>query len=61
VETVNGSSSNIYIRSLELNGKPYRKSYITHKDILQGGLLKITMGGSPDPNFGKAVSDRPGL
>ncbi|HWK06582.1 MAG TPA: GH92 family glycosyl hydrolase [Puia sp.] len=60
VETVNNSAANIYIRSVELNGKPYRKSYITHKDIMQGGLLKITMGSSPDPNFGKAVADRPG-
>jgi predicted alpha-1,2-mannosidase len=61
VETVNNSASNIYIRSVELNGKPYHKSYITHRDILQGGLLKITMGSSPDPDFGKAAADRPGL
>ncbi len=59
VEAVNNSSSNIYIQSMELNGRPYRKSYITHKDILQGGLLKITMGGSPALTFGKAAADRP--
>jgi len=59
VETVNNSGSNIYIRSLELNGKPYRKSYITHKDILQGGVLKIVMGDKPDYNFGKAPASRP--
>ena len=61
VETLNNNAANIYIRSIELNGKPYRKSYITHKDILQGGFLKITMGSTPDRSFGKAVADRPGL
>ena len=61
VETINNNAANIYIRSIELNGKPYRKSYITHKDILQGGILKITMGSIPDRSFGKAVADRPGL
>jgi predicted alpha-1,2-mannosidase len=61
VEAVNNSSSNIYIQSIELNGRPYRKSYITHKDILQGGVLKIVMGDHPNYNFGKAIQDRPGL
>lgn len=59
VETVNNSATNIYIRSVELNGKPYRKSYITHNDILQGGRLKITMDDHPDYNFGKQALSRP--
>lgn len=59
VETVNNSPANIYIRSVELNGKPYRKSYITHSDILQGGRLKIVMDDHPDYTFGKLPLSRP--
>jgi len=59
VTAINNSSANIYIQSMELNGRPYRKSYITHKDILQGGVLKIVMGDHPNYNFGKTITDRP--
>lgn len=40
-----------YIRSVNMNGKGYSKSYIQHSDIIQGGLLKFGM--SPVPtDFG---------
>lgn len=33
----------IYIRSVKLNGKKYTKNYITHADIMRGGLLEFEM------------------
>lgn len=40
----NNSDENIYIQSVELNGKPHDKFYITYEEIMQGGTLKFTMG-----------------
>ncbi len=59
VESVNNSSDNIYIQSVELNGQKYEKSFIRHKDVVGGGNLKFHMGPKPNYEFGKAESARP--
>jgi predicted alpha-1,2-mannosidase len=59
IQTENNSAENIYIQSVSLNGKPYTKSFITHKNILKGGTLKFVMGGKPNIEFGKKDEDRP--
>jgi predicted alpha-1,2-mannosidase len=41
------SKENIYIQSATLNGQPYDKSYILHKDIMNGGVLSFVMGNTP--------------
>ena len=53
------SDSNCYIQSVTLNGKPYTKSYITHKDIVAGGELVFVMGSTPNKAFGQKKADRP--
>ena len=55
----NNSPVNLFIQSVELNGKPYGKSYITHPDILAGGELTFVMGPEPNKAFGNASEDRP--
>ncbi len=55
----NNSPVNLFIQSVELNGKPYGKSYITHPDILAGGELTFVMGPEPNKAFGNAPEDRP--
>lgn len=55
----NNSKENIYIQSATLNGRPYEKTFITHKDILQGGELVFVMGNKPNSEFGKALENRP--
>ncbi len=40
----NNSDRNRYIQSVTLNGKPYDKGYIEHKDITSGSTLVLTMG-----------------
>lgn len=46
--TVTGNSKdNPYIRKIELNRKPYTKSFITHQAIVAGGEMKIYMGSKP--------------
>ena len=39
----NVSESNIYIQKIVLNGKPYKKNYITHNDIVSGGTIEFFM------------------
>lgn len=46
------SEENIYIQSATLNGKPYNKSYIDHKDIMAGGILVMQMGSQPNKSWG---------
>lgn len=53
ITTKNSKKDNIYIQSAKLNDKEYSKSYITHKDITEGGTLEFTMGNQPNKNWGK--------
>lgn len=55
----NNSKENLYIQSVTLNGEAYTKSFITHKQIMEGGELVFTMGNKPNKDFGKNVEDRP--
>jgi predicted alpha-1,2-mannosidase len=53
------SATNIYIQSATLNGKPYRKSYLTHADVMQGGEMVFKMGPRPNRHWGSAASEVP--
>lgn len=59
VKAKNLSSRNIYIQSAELNGKEYTKSYLYHKDIMNGGELVFKMGSKPNKNWGTNDKDIP--
>ena len=37
------SRENCYVKSVKLNGVPYDKTYITHEQILSGGVMEIEM------------------
>jgi hypothetical protein len=49
------SAQNIYIQSAKLNGKPYRKSYLDHADLVAGGELVFQMGPRPNEKWGTEV------
>jgi putative alpha-1,2-mannosidase len=53
------SDKNRYVKQVRLNGKPYTKMYITHKDITEGGVLEFVMSASPNKSRGKAKADKP--
>jgi predicted alpha-1,2-mannosidase len=44
------SAKNIYVKSAQLNGKPHPKSFITHADIIRGGVLEFEMADAPFKN-----------
>lgn len=59
VSAPQNSKENIYIQSVQLNGKPYDKSYILYDDVMKGGTLVFEMGNQPNKNFGTAPESRP--
>ena len=48
----NNSDENIYIQSATLNGQEFNRTFITHKELLQGGTLHFKMGNTPNKNWG---------
>ena len=59
IKAIYNNDQNIYIQSVKLNGNDYTKSYITYKEIMNGGTLEIEMGPQPNKQFGAAIDDRP--
>ncbi|MDP4192286.1 MAG: glycoside hydrolase family 92 protein, partial [Bacteroidota bacterium] len=49
------SKDNIYIASAYLNGKNYTKNFISHEDIMKGGILDFQM--STDPNLKRGINE----
>lgn len=59
VQADNLSDSNLYVSSVMLNGKLLSKSYITHQQIMSGGVLHFVMQPVPNTNWATASDDRP--
>jgi len=53
ITTHNLSEDNIYIQKILLNGKVYKKNYISHQDIVAGGKLEFYMGAKPNRKMAK--------
>jgi len=49
-----------YIRSADLNGAPFPKSFLDHSQIISGGELTFEMTSAPDYKWATAPADRPG-
>ncbi len=41
------SPKNIYILNAKLNGSPYKKAFITHEELMRGGVLEFAMIDQP--------------
>ncbi len=59
IEAKGASDKNIYIQSATLNGQPYDKSYILHKDIMNGGTLSFVMGDTPNKEWASSAGSLP--
>ena len=53
------SKANKYIASATLNGKPLTRSYLTHKDIINGGQLTFVMSNQPNKTWANQKAKRP--
>ena len=47
IEAKNNSSENIYIQSLTIDGKPYKDSFISHKELIKAKRIVFEMGNRP--------------
>ncbi len=57
--TRNNSKNNKYIQSATLNGKPFGRTWITQKEITDGGILEFVMGPEPNKKWGSKPEDAP--
>jgi predicted alpha-1,2-mannosidase len=55
----NNSEENKYIFSLDLNGKPYTKNWLSHQELLKGATLDFKMSSTPNKNRGINDEDFP--
>jgi len=49
----NYSQDNKYIQSARLNGKTLNRSWFTHKELMAGGVLELTMDRRPNKEWGR--------
>ena len=47
IRTIRKSPEDIYIQSVTLNGKKHKDFFITHQDIMNGGMMVFKMGKKP--------------
>ena len=48
----NNSPENVYIQSAQLNGQPFNRTWISHEEIVIGGILEFEMGSEPNKKWG---------
>ena len=59
IKANNVSDKKRYVKSVLLNGKPYSKMYITHGDVVNGGMLEFIMSDKPNKKRGIDKNDKP--
>ena len=59
ISTSNNSSQNRYIQSATLNGKAITHTWISQKEISDGGVLTFQMGPEPNKRWGIKPEDAP--
>ena len=47
------SVANKYIQEVKLNGQALDRTFITHQEIMDGGVLEFTMGSEPNKDLFK--------
>jgi predicted alpha-1,2-mannosidase len=57
VEAKRSGPRDLYVQSATLNGKPLERCWITHSEIVNGGVLSFVLG--PKPNERWATSGMP--
>lgn len=55
----NTSFDNKYIQSAQLNGETLTRPWITHNEIVKGGILEFQMGEEPNILWGSSLKDAP--
>ena len=53
IETADNLPENLYIKSLELNGKPVGTVQLPFADVVRGGKLKVTLSAEPNESLAR--------
>lgn len=56
IRAKNTGKNHPYIQSVQLNNKPYNKTYIDHTTLINGGMLQFIMGDKPNKKFGASLA-----
>lgn len=59
IEAPAASAQNQFIRGAIWNGKPHTRSFIWHRERIEGGRLRFDIASTPNPAFGCDLKDRP--
>ena len=59
VRAAGASSGRFYIQSARLNGRPLKRTWIAHREIVAGGALVFRMGAQPNRSWGARPEDAP--
>jgi|GEM_PF-17627 len=59
IEAVGNNKKNVYIRRATLNGVSYTHNWISHADIVRGGVLRFEMSSQPAYDRGVLDFDKP--
>ncbi|MGL5689264.1 MAG: GH92 family glycosyl hydrolase, partial [Bacteroidales bacterium] len=59
VKADKNSPENVYIQKAKLNNKNFENNFITHDQILNGGILEFVMGKNPNTKRGLKKENRP--
>lgn len=59
IESSPDPAANKYIQNVKLNGNAHTKNWIDFGDISKGGTLQITLGPSPNKQWGSSANDLP--
>ncbi|MCU0361950.1 MAG: glycoside hydrolase family 92 protein [Bacteroidales bacterium] len=59
IKAINCSFDNKYIQSARLNGKEWNKTWFSHDDIKDGGVLELVMGNKANTSWGSGPEAAP--
>ena len=59
IEAPLNNNKNVYISSASFNGQNYNHNFITHSDLIKGGVLKLEMNDKPNKSRGISNQDKP--
>lgn len=59
IEAKNNTKENVYIQSLQKDGRPYNKTWLNHHEIQSGGKLIFQMGPEPNRSWGSSAESVP--
>ena len=52
ITTKNQSPENVYIQSATWNGQPLNTCWLSHEDLVKGGVLELDLGPEPNKQWG---------